>query len=78
MEIDINEAAERLESLVADVMKGKEVILTKAGLPIASMVPFSAEATPRKLGIMQGKGYKLGAGINDGDEEIEIMFNRGE
>ncbi len=47
---NISEAKSRLSALIAQVEKGHKVIIGKAGKPVAMLVPYRADTTPRKLG----------------------------
>ena len=47
---NISEAKSSLSSLIAKVEKGHKVIIGKAGKPVAMLVPYRADTTPRKLG----------------------------
>lgn len=44
--VNIHEAKTHLSKLIARVRKGEEVVLAKAGKPVAKIVPF--EAAPRR------------------------------
>jgi len=52
---NISQAKAELSALIAKVQKGDEVILAKAGKPIARIVPYRGAAGPRKPGSMAGK-----------------------
>lgn len=47
---NISEAKSSLSSLIAQVEKGHKIIIGKAGKPVAMLVPYQADTTPRKLG----------------------------
>ncbi len=47
---NISEAKSSLSSLIAQVEKGHKIIIGKAGKPVAMLVPYRADTTPRKLG----------------------------
>ena len=47
---NISEAKSSLSSLIAQVEKGHKVIIGKAGKPVAMLVPYRADTTPRQLG----------------------------
>jgi prevent-host-death family protein len=53
---NIAEAKATLSKLVERVMQGEEVIIGKAGKPVAKLVPYERDARPRDLdqGIWQG------------------------
>lgn len=52
---NISQAKAELSSLVEEVLKGNEVILAKAGKPVARLVAYSGPAKPRRPGAMAGK-----------------------
>jgi prevent-host-death family protein len=52
---NISEAKAELSSLIEKVQKGEEVILAKAGKPVARLVPYSGAARPRTPGAMRGE-----------------------
>jgi prevent-host-death family protein len=53
---NISEAKANLSKLVDQVSKGHEVIIGKAGKPIAKLVPYQLDQSPRKLGAGHWKG----------------------
>ena len=50
MEANIHEAKPHFSKLLARVAAGEEIVITKAGRPIAKLVPLSAAQGPRTLG----------------------------
>ena len=48
---NISEAKATLSKLVEKVLKGDEVIIGKAGKPVAKLVPYDLESSPRQLGV---------------------------
>ena len=52
---NISEAKAELSALIEEVAKGNEVILAKAGKPVARIVPYSGAAAPRQPGSMAGE-----------------------
>jgi prevent-host-death family protein len=52
---NISEAKGELSALIAEVQKGNEVILAKAGVPVAKIVVYHGPAAPRKPGALAGK-----------------------
>ena len=57
---NIHEAKTQFSRLVEDAAAGREVVIAKAGKPIAKLVPVQGDATgkktPRTLGILAGTG----------------------
>ena len=52
---NISEAKAELSALIEAVQKGEEVILAKAGKPIARITKYQGLAEPRKLGMLKGQ-----------------------
>ncbi len=55
--VNMHQAKTNLSKLVSDVLEGEEVILAKAGTPVAKIVPYEAPKEPRKLGVWHGEGW---------------------
>ncbi len=53
---NISEAKASLSRLIEQVMRGEEVIIGKAGKPVARLVPYDADPSPRQLGAGAWKG----------------------
>ena len=53
--VNIHEAKTHLSRLVDEVYSGEEIIIAKAGKPLAKLVALTAAAKKRKLGILKGK-----------------------
>jgi prevent-host-death family protein len=53
---NISEAKASIYKLVEQVLNGQEVIIGKAGKPVAKLVPYTQDTSPRKLGAGQWKG----------------------
>jgi prevent-host-death family protein len=52
---NISPAKAELSALIEEVLKGREVILARAGKPVARLVPFHHPIQPRKPGCMAGE-----------------------
>ena len=52
---NISEAKGELSALIEAVQNGTEVIIAKAGRPVARLVAFRGPAEPRKPGAMAGE-----------------------
>lgn len=52
--INIHEAKTRFSQLVETVMGGEEIVIAKAGKPVAKLVPFASKRI-RKFGVLKGK-----------------------
>ena len=53
--INIQEAKTHLARYVDIVATGEELVIGKAGKPLAKLVPYKAPAQPRALGLLAGK-----------------------
>jgi prevent-host-death family protein len=53
--INIHEAKTQLSRLVEEVSAGEEVVIAKAGKPMARLIPFRQPARRRKLGALAGR-----------------------
>lgn len=54
--IDISKAESYLSELLESVLQGNEVIISKAGKPVAKLVALENDVRPRQLGIGQWRG----------------------
>lgn len=61
--VNIHEAKTHLSRLVDDVAAGAEVIIAKAGKPMARLIPIVAPVKKKKLGLLKGK-VKIAADFN--------------
>lgn len=53
--VNIHEAKTHLSRLVEDVRAGAEIVIAKAGKPVARLVPAGTTRKRRKLGVLAGK-----------------------
>ena len=53
--INIQEAKTHLSRYIDTVAAGEELVIGKAGKPLAKLVPYKAPAQPRELGLLSGK-----------------------
>jgi prevent-host-death family protein len=53
--INIHEAKTHLSRIVDEVAAGAEVIIAKAGKPMARLTPIAGVRRPKKLGLLKGK-----------------------
>ena len=60
--VNIHEAKTHLSRLLADVAAGEEIVIAKAGKPIARLVPVAGPRAERVLGIDRGRVVKADAG----------------
>lgn len=55
MRVGIHEAKTNLSRLIPAAQTGEDIIITKAGKPVARLVPFIEKTGPRLLGLYRGK-----------------------
>jgi prevent-host-death family protein len=55
--VNIHEAKTKLSSLLSRVAEGEEVVIAKAGRPVARLVPVQQRSGGRKPGHYAGRGY---------------------
>ena len=53
--VDIDEAKTDLSRLIKEVATGGEVVIAKAGKPLARLVPIAKTRKKRQLGLLAGK-----------------------
>lgn len=70
---NIHEAKTNLSKLIEKTSKGEEVVIAKAGKPVAKLTGYKEAMKPRKLGLLKGKIF-VPDDFNEEDEEINKMF----
>ncbi len=75
--VNIHAAKTHLSSLLDEVQKGAEIVIAKAGKPIARLVPMAAPRRERKPGILAGKVWAA-PDAWDPDPELERLFYEGD
>ena len=53
--INIHAAKTHLSRLVDQAVAGEEIIIARAGKPVARLVPLAAPRTSRRLGVLAGR-----------------------
>lgn len=72
---NISEAKASLSKLIEQVLKGEEVIIGKAGRPVAKLVPYTQDTSPRTLGVGQWKGkIWIADDFDDLPEDVLALF----
>jgi prevent-host-death family protein len=74
MEVNIHEAKTHLSRLLERVAMGEEVIIARAGTPVAKLVPVKTRPKRRVLGSAKGE-FTVPDDFNDPlPKEIEDLF----
>ncbi len=71
--INISEAKAQLSALIEKVIAGQEVIIGKAGKPVAKLVRYERSEKPRKPGALKGK-IKIGDDFDELPKDIAKAF----
>ena len=73
---NIHEAKTHLSRIVEEVAAGKEVVIAKAGKPMARLVPMKQAVTKKHLGLLKGK-FKIPPDFNRPlPEAVVRLFER--
>jgi len=70
---NIQEARSKLSQLIARAVAGEEVIIAKAGKPIARLIPYQAKTKPRRLGVWKGR-VRIAADFDELPESLQAAF----
>lgn len=70
---NISEAKAQLSALVEKVLAGQEVIIGKAGKPVAMLVQYKRPETVRRPGALKGK-IKIAPDFNELPSDIAEAF----
>jgi len=70
---NITEAKAQLSALIERVVHGEEVIIGKAGKPVAKLVPFERLARPRRPGALRGR-IVIAADFDDLPDDLKRSF----
>lgn len=74
--VNIHEAKTQLSRLLEQATRGQDIVIAKAGRPVARLVPVESPSAVRRLGFMVGCGV-IDADLKQGFEtDIEAMFGR--
>jgi prevent-host-death family protein len=72
---NIHEAKTHLSKLIERVAAGEDIVIAKAGRPVAKLVPFVENEKPRKAGSLKGKIWLAPDWDSDEtNEEIARLF----
>ena len=76
MIVNIHEAKTHFSRLVERAMRGEEVVIGKAGKPVARLVPYREDRAPRVPGGWKGR-VRIAEDFDDLPDEVAAAF-RGE
>ncbi|MCP4667592.1 MAG: type II toxin-antitoxin system prevent-host-death family antitoxin [Deltaproteobacteria bacterium] len=70
---NISEAKAQLSALIEKVMSGQEVVIGKAGKPVAKLVRYERWEEPRRPGALRGK-IRIAEDFDELPEDIAEAF----
>jgi prevent-host-death family protein len=76
MIVNIHEAKTHFSRLLERVARGEEVVIGRSGKPVARLVPYREDATPRVPGGWEGRVW-ISEDFDELPEEVSAAF-RGE
>lgn len=71
--INIHQAKTQLSKLIEKALVGEDVIIAKAGKPVAKLTAYREPLKPRKLGLWKGKVW-IAPDFDEESEEINKLF----
>ena len=77
MPVNMHEAKTHLSRLVDRAAAGEEIVIARAGKPIAKLVPYVAQQPDRQLGAWSGKVW-IASDFDETDEGMVRLFEVGE
>lgn len=75
--VNVHEAKTHLSKLLERAERGDEVVIARAGRPVAKLVPFRARRSPRRLGLWKGQGW-IAPDFDETPGEVVRLFEEGE
>jgi len=73
---NIHQAKTHLSKLIERVAAGEEIVIGKAGKPVAKLVPYTKEEGTRTLGVWKGK-VRIAEDFDELPEDIAEAFGMG-
>jgi prevent-host-death family protein len=71
---NVSETKAQLSALLVMVESGEEVLISRAGKPVAKLIRYDRSGKPRKLGVLKGR-IKIAEDFDAADPIIEKLFN---
>ncbi len=70
---NITEAKAQLSALIQRVQEGEEIVIGKAGKPVARLVPFERPREPRRPGVLAGR-IEIAEDFDELPEDLQRAF----
>jgi prevent-host-death family protein len=71
--VNIHQAKTNLSKLIASVLNGQDIIIAKAGKPVAKLIVYKEKQHSRKAGLLKGK-ILISNDFTEEDERINKLF----
>ena len=71
--INIHQAKTQLSKLIEKALVGEDIIIAKAGKPVAKLTAYQKPLKPRTLGLWKGKVF-VAPDFDEESEEINKLF----
>ena len=71
--VNIHEAKTHLSRLIERVESGQEIVIARAGRPVARLIPFQVRRSPRVPGLWRGR-VRLAPDFDQLDDAIRDAF----
>lgn len=75
--VNVHAAKTNLSSLLEAVERGEEIVIARAGAPVAKLVGYTGPGPRRPLGLLRGKMWAA-PDAWDPDPELERLFYEGD
>jgi prevent-host-death family protein len=76
--VNMHEAKSQLSALVEAAIAGEEVVIARAGKPVARLVPYRAQAEPRRPGGWEGRIWIADDFDAPLPEDLQRLFEGGD
>jgi prevent-host-death family protein len=67
--VNIHEAKTHLSRLIERVEAGQEIVIARAGRPVARLIPFRSRTSPRVPGVWRGS-VRIAPDFDDSDDNL--------
>jgi prevent-host-death family protein len=75
--VNVHEAKTQLSRLLERAEQGEEVVIARAGRPVARLVAFGPRRSPRRLGLWKGQGW-IAPDFDETPAALVRLFEQGE
>jgi prevent-host-death family protein len=76
--VNVHAAKTNLSSLLEEVEKGEEIVIARAGKPVAKLVAIEQPKRRRQLGLLEGKIWAAPDLSWEPDPELQRLFEEGD